>query len=372
MASDRSFLRPCGARAASDNHGLPISALVFIFFPFLMAAGGVADPGQAIGATILPKQESDFGAEPRGPRAATPFRSEEEAAVFARADLWIANRKLDDAEQILQEQLRRRPDSAGALYRLGRVHFDRHNWARSAGYLLQSLRIEPRNDRAHLILGLDFVELDRLEDAEKELLLAVKQNPQSDEDQYMAGRFFYTQSRIENALTFFYQAVRLNPENFKAYHSLGLCLASLGDYALAETYYKRGIETAEKRNATFTQAYLDLAELLTGIEVARAGEGESVARRAAQMSPDSSEAHFLIGKALYRQGKPGEAVPELKESVRLDPTNSKPHFILARIYQKMGRKAEAAGEWQAFDRFMKLRLDPHRQAGLQRELEMAH
>ena len=225
-------------------------------------------------------------------------------------------------------------------------------------YLLRSLKVDFHNDRAHLILGLDYFQMHHPEEAEKELLIAVQQNPESDENQYMAGRLFFTEQKIDKAVACFYAAIRLNPENFKAHDSLGLCFQNLANYSLAEHYYKRALEIAEKHHETYTQGYLDLAELLTGTESTRVPEGEVYARHAAELEPDSAQAHYLIGKALYREGKPAMAITELLKSGRLDPQDSRPHFILARIYQKMGRRAEAKGEWSAFDRLMKLKISP--------------
>ena len=135
-----------------------------------------------------------------------------------------------------------------------------------------------------------------------------------------------------------------------------MCSSDL-NYALAEKYYKQAIELAEKQNIKFQQGYLDLADLLTGIESVKVPEGEIFARRAAELSPDSSEAHYFVGKALFREGKRTEAIPELLRSVNLDPKDSKPHFLLAKIYQKMGREAEAKAEYEKFRQLMKLQTE---------------
>ena len=54
------------------------------------------------------------------------------------------------------------------------------------------------------------------------------------------------------AVASFYAAIRLNPENFKAHDSLGLCFQNLANYSLAEHYYKRALEIAEKHHQTYT------------------------------------------------------------------------------------------------------------------------
>ena len=330
-----------GAALLFVSFGLPQLVLAFN-----KAAGEIQQPAQS-------GQRQDLEALARTYRAKLQLKPDDETTVFPLADIYIALGKLGEAEALLEEHLRRNPDSAGTLYRLGRVLFDRHDWAASAHYLLRSLKINLQNDRAHLLLGLNFFQMNQLEAAEGELLIAVKQNPQSDENHYMAGRLFYTKGRIEDAIFHFYQAIRLNPQHFKAHHSLGLCFTSFGHYPLAENYYKRAIRLAEGQSMNFAQGYLDLAELLTRIESVKVAEGEVFARRAKELAPDSSEAHFLVGKALYRQGRYEEAIPELRKAVRLDPENTKPHFLLARIYKSMGLEAEAKSEWDIFNQLQR-------------------
>jgi len=220
-----------------------------------------------LGAFLIPLvlgAEALLGCEAPGPQrlqnrepaqsggSAPVYSPDEDAALLRTVDLDIAQRKLDEAETLVQSYLRRRPDSAQALYRLGLVGFNKHNWAQSMTYLLRSVEVDFRNDRAHLILGLDYFQLHHPEEAEKELLIAVQQNPESDENQYMAGRLFFTEQKIDKAVASFYAAIRLNPENFKAHDSLGLCFQNLANYSLAEHYYKRALEIAEKHHQTYT------------------------------------------------------------------------------------------------------------------------
>jgi tetratricopeptide (TPR) repeat protein len=353
------------ARVSLPRNVTPIAAKAAVLaLLWGFACGTKYLTGQTDAGSLSRRGQSGLVIEEPG--AAAPRLADEEAALFARIDEEIADKKLDAAEATLQEYLGRRPASAGALNRMGRIYFDRHDWARSASYLEQSVKREPHNDGAHLLLGLDYFQLKSLENAERELLTAVRQNPHSDENQYMAGRFFFEKFKRTEALSFFYQAVRLNPQNYKALHSVGLCFANLGSYAMAENYYKQAIAAAQKQNVRFEQVYLDLADLLTSIESARVPDGETYARQAVDFDRQSSLAHYLLGKALYREGRLAEALPELTHAFQLDPANGLPHFLIGKIYQKMGREAEAEAEWKAFHRLMTPKTE-RRPSGLPEE-----
>jgi predicted Zn-dependent protease len=70
----------------------------------------------------------------------------------------------------------------------------------------------------------------------------------------------------------------------------------------------------------------------------------SCAQRAEKLQPDSPEAHFLAGKALFKLGRLREASPELARAAKLNPEDSKPHFLLARIYDQLGQHDRAQKE----------------------------
>ena len=72
-----------------------------------------------------------------------------------------------------------------------------------------------------------------------------------------------------------------------------------------------------------------------------------LARRAVEIRPASADGHYLVGKALMKEGRVKEALPELERAVRLDPEDSKAHFQLARAYEQLGDKDKARAERQA-------------------------
>jgi len=84
--------------------------------------------------------------------------------------------------------------------------------------------------------------------------------------------------------------------------------------------------------------------LLLGHDRARLEEGLSCAQRAEKLKPDSPDAHFLAGKALFKLGRLREASPELVRAAKLNPEDSKPHFLLARIYDQLGQHDRARRE----------------------------
>jgi len=235
-------------------------------------------------------------------------------------------------------------DPAATYFQIGKVYFDHEVWQRSAGFLEKSLKLKAMNDEAHQLLGLDWRELHRPDDAEAELLEAVKENSSNRLNAYLAGRQLLLDGKFEAALPYLYRALEWKPVQSEALQALALAQARLGNYGLAESYYRKAIGSAGAENGDYSALVNLSVLLLLGHDPARLEEGLGCAQRAEKLKPDSPEAHFLAGKALFKLGRLREANPELARAAKLNPDDSKPHFLLARIYDQLGQHDRARKE----------------------------
>lgn len=201
------------------------------------------------------------------------------------------------------------------------------------------------NDQAHLLLGLTYRQLKQPNDAERELLAAARLNPQSDVNAYFAGHQLLLNGKSEHALAYFYKAAELNPRNHDALRALGMTQARLGNYGLAETYYRKALTVADNSEEQQVLALTDLAFLLLlGHEEDKNKEATSLAQKVVELQPRSSAGQYLLGKALLKLGKPKEAVRALEKAVQLYPQDGKAHFLLAQAYDQIGDKNKASKE----------------------------
>ena len=260
----------------------------------------------------------------------------------------MRTKQYQQADSLLESLVPGNP-SPGQLYsRMGKLYFDHDEWARAQHYFEKSLALHDDNDQAHLLLGLADRELSQPGQAEKEFMKAASLNPQSDVNAYFAGQQLLLDMQFEAALPYLYEAVKLNPRNASAYRAIGMTQVHLGNYPLAESYYRKAIGALEGSNSADPAAYLDLAFILMlGHDPAKIEEALKMGRRAVELQPDSSDAHYLIGKALMKLGRVKEAVPELEFAAKHNPQDSKAHFQLALAYESLGEKDKAAAERQA-------------------------
>jgi tetratricopeptide (TPR) repeat protein len=263
----------------------------------------------------------------------------------------VRSKDYRQAESLLDASIAGSPSPAQAYFRMGKLYFEADEWERAGRYFEHSLAIRDENDQAHLLLGLVDRELREPERAEQELTKAAALNPRSDVNAYFAGQQLLIEMKFEVALSYLYQAVKLNPRNASAYRALGMTQVHLGNYGLAESYYRKAIEVLDISAPQDSGPYLDLAFiLLLGHDPAKIEEALKLAQSGAKMQPDSGDAHYLIGKALMKMNRIKESVPELELAAKRNPEDSKAHFQLALAYEALGEKDKATAERQALAR----------------------
>jgi tetratricopeptide (TPR) repeat protein len=280
-------------------------------------------------------------------RAAAPPLTEAET-LYAQLHALLALHEDARAQEAVQQLLTRSNDPADTYFRIGQIYFDYKRWEPSADFLQKSLKfMGGANDSAHQLLGLDWRALHRPEDAEAELLEAARENPSNKANAYFTGQQLLLNGKFEAALPYLYSALEAKPLESQALQALGLAQARLGNYGLAESYYRRAIESAQTSDDERYSGLLNLSMLLLlGHNPAGLEEGLTCAQRAEALQPHRSEAHFLAGKALFKLRRLGDANRELARAAELSPEDSKPHFLLAQVYDQLGQHDRARKERQ--------------------------
>lgn len=251
------------------------------------------------------------------------------------------------AEALVHQRLENGGDPANTYFQAGKIYFDHEEWQHSAGFLENSLQLHNMNDTAHQLLGLAYRQLHRPDDAEVELLEAAKENQANRENMYLAGHQLLLNGKAEAALPYLYSALDSKALHSHSLQALAFAQARLGNYRLAESYYRKAIEYSESSGIGRYSALVNLGILLLlGHDSARLEEGLGCAQQAAQLRPESPDAHFLAGKAFFKLGRLREARSELTRAAKLNPEDSKPHFLLARIYDEIGQHDRARMERQ--------------------------
>jgi len=153
-----------------------------------------------------------------------------------------------------------------------------------------------------------------------------------------------SESRYDRAFPIFEKMVSEYPRTPFLHYAYGDALASTSMYDEARTQLRE--ET--KLNPASVLPYLRLASI--EVLLHQNASALAAATKAVELSPESSEAHYWLGRSLLEKGDIPVAIHELETARRFSPNSPKVHFNLARAYSRAERTAEAQQERAEFER----------------------
>jgi tetratricopeptide (TPR) repeat protein len=162
--------------------------------------------------------------------------------------------------------------------------------------------IDPDSSGTHILLGDMYRQRHRYEDAQAEYDKALQQDPKNFAALYGLSWAYRFNSRLEDAKTTCASALALRPEDPDANLLMGEILLSLHQYAEAESYVRKGLDSKP------------------------------------QIRP---HAHALLGKIYADTGRTSEAIKEIQLGLQDDEDGSL-HYQLAMLYRKTGDLASFA------------------------------
>jgi tetratricopeptide (TPR) repeat protein len=165
----------------------------------------------------------------------------------------------------------------------------------------------------------------------------------------------------DRAIDFYKKALAIDPKNEEALWKLSRSFRWQGDIASSSdeklAHYKEG-ETWAKRAIEVNPQSIE-GHLMLGIAYGRIGETQGVMKSLSLISPIKNEmnavlqkdpsndaAHHVLG-VLYRKvpglmgGSIKKSIQALEEAVRLNPASTLSHLDLAKSYLEKGKKEEA-------------------------------
>ena len=195
------------------------------------------------------------------------------------------------------------------------------------------------------IIALDYVLLGDYIDADKWLTRSLEWNPNDSEGWYYLGRAKYNENRFEEAIHAFGKCLKLDSKNLKAEDNLGLSYAGLDRAEEAAAAYRTAIAWQAQSAKKDPGPFLDLGSLL--LEQNQPDAALLNLLQAAEIAPQESKTHELLGKAYSHLNQLPKAQAELEKAVALSPQSGPLHYMLGQIYRKEGLNEKAKTE---FDR----------------------
>lgn len=285
--------------------------------------------------------------------------------------------KYDEAVASYESALKLAPQLTPILLNLGIAHYRAGQFAKAIEIFERFLQEKPDVAQARQLYGLSLAAMGKDEEAIKQLEPTLDAAPPDVAVLYnlgmaylrlgkagfratlerlaafpagrpalhlLQGQAFLRDQEFEQALEELQAAAKLNSDLPRLYFALGLAHLKLTHYKDAAAAFTTEIPRSPQDFAT---RYF-LAEALEADS--QFAQARMHLDAALKLDPQASEANALLGKLLFRQGKPAEAVKPLEAAIAKTPNDPERRYLLARVYQQLGRKEDAAREFAEVQR----------------------
>jgi tetratricopeptide (TPR) repeat protein len=151
-------------------------------------------------------------------------------------------------------------------------------------------------------------------------------------------------SKYDEAFVKLDALVKQYPATPFVHYVYGTALGTLSRYDEAEEEFHREISLTPVSELPYLQ--------LASIELRRHRGGDALgpAQTAVKLAPDSSDGHYLLGRAYLEMGNEKMAIAELEKAVGMAPESAQIHFNLGKAYAKAGMREKAEEERGIFTR----------------------
>ncbi|MGQ9846790.1 MAG: tetratricopeptide repeat protein [Bacteroidales bacterium] len=178
------------------------------------------------------------------------------------ASLYFNVLKIREANTVLENFLKRKPNSLKVLTRLGKYFSYLKDYRKAKEYIDKVLTIDPQYADAHFIKGVILTETNQPNQAIKAFLDVIQYNPE-DIEAYMMLGLLYQELNDSIALQYYRTAARMNPKDPQPYYNIAYFYQENKNYAKAFENYNFILRNINNKysNAFFNQGYIYMVYL---------------------------------------------------------------------------------------------------------------
>ncbi|ARA94733.1 hypothetical protein AWN76_017275 [Rhodothermaceae bacterium RA] len=292
-------------------------------------------------------------AEHQAPPDHRAFRAD---VAFLRGRIYGDLNQVDQAVAAYEQVLALDPTYRGARLNLGNLAFRRGRLREALTHYREELAVQD-DPRVRVYMGHAYAELGRVDSARQAYEQALARNDSLAEAHIRLAVLLEDNGELEQALARARRALALKPNDPDYRYIAGNLLLQNGLLAEAEAELRRTIEQqpthakahyslsvalARQGRQDDAQRYLARVDSLRQLE-----ESLDTFQRRTRLYPDDPAAWATYGYALYRAGRPADAIRPLQVALHLGPGNPDVHVLLANVYMSQRRPQDALPHYQA-------------------------
>ncbi len=270
------------------------------------------------------------------------------AARIHLAEAYLELGREAEAQEVLEEALRRDSTAASAHFLLGQIAA-RDDPKQAIEHYETVLRLQPQASVVHYPLGLAYRQagddarsrehLDQRGNVDiavrDPLLFELTQLKVGPEADMLRGTDLMRQRKYPEAIAAFERVVAEDSTNVSAYLNLGLLLAQSGEAERARV----ALEQAIRLDPANSRAHYNLGLVYSSQNDREAAMAEFEAALAAD--PANSAAHFALADLLWREKRCTSAIAHLADHLSAEPGNVEARVMQAICHAELGEYAEA-------------------------------
>src|SRR5215813_11994534 len=283
--------------------------------------------------------------------AAALSRPEAPEALIDLAVAYFRAGQYEKASEPLRKALARDPNSAAARQMLGKTNFMRGEFAKAAAELETALKLAPRDYDVAYTLGLAYLKQGRLVPAKQIYSRMLRQLGDRPQLHLIFGRAYRETVFLAEAIEEFKKAVALDPKFTRAHYYLGLTyLLKDGTSRFNDAAEEFKIALAANPDDYFANYYLGIIHL----QERRLEEAVSLLEKASQLQPDNPDPYFHLGQALGALNKHDRTIEALRKSISLTPSVSHNDYQVAKAHYQLGQALLRTGRPEEGEKELKL------------------
>ena len=166
----------------------------------------------------------------------------------------------------------------------------------------------------------------------------VATDPQIPMAQLQLGLARARQKKYGEAIAPLRKAIELQPDSSLAHYEMGLALFETGDWPTSAGHF----EIVVSRMPKFADARFSLGAVYARID--KVPQAKDELNAALELEPRHYRANLLMGRLLSLQGQAAAGLPYLELAAEVQPDSAEAHAFLADAYRALGRPGDAARE----------------------------